>query len=186
MKGLTMNEKSLTEIADYLGLFEVKKPKGSTGEAFESQSKKFSHSEIITDEDMDFGSFHIAKGQELHYILGVVLEPEVLDATRTEKSVGDIYNVDEVRKAAHRFMLEYRGQGNDFMHNGKDNPEAYQIVESYLAPADMVLGNEEIKKGTWLMGSIVFDEQIWKDVKGGRITGYSIGGYSNARFESAT
>ncbi|MCA9610234.1 MAG: DNA adenine methylase, partial [Myxococcales bacterium] len=39
------------------------------------------------------------------YVLGVVLEPETVDAQ------GDVYSADEVRKAAHRFMEEYQGLG---------------------------------------------------------------------------
>ena len=41
------------------------------------------------------------------YVLGVVLEPEVVDAQ------GDIYSADEIRQAAHRFMEEFGGAGCD-------------------------------------------------------------------------
>jgi len=160
-------------------------PKEPDGDSFDVTNKKFEFDSYTADEDGDYGGVKVSKGQELHYILGVVLEPDVIDGTTTEKTMGDIYNEDEVRKAAHHFMLNYKGQGNDFMHDGADNPDAFQIVESYIAPAGMQLGGEEIKKGTWMMATLVFNEQIWKAVKEGRITGYSIGGYSNARIESS-
>jgi hypothetical protein len=50
----------------------------------------------------------LLKTTEERYVLGVVLEPESVDAQK------DIYSAAEVREAAHRFMEEYRNLG--FMH----------------------------------------------------------------------
>ena len=53
--------------------------------------------------------------QDERFVLGIVLEPEVVDAQ------GDVYSVEEIRGAAHRFMEEFGGLG--LMHrlcvNGK-------------------------------------------------------------------
>jgi hypothetical protein len=120
----------------------------------------------------------LEKSAELRLVTGIVLEPE------TEDGQGDIYNEDEIRKTAHEFMVNYLGQGNGIMHETYGHPEL-PIVESYLAPVDFKIGEQAVKKGTWLMTTLVLNDNIWKAVKAGEITGYSIRGRSNAKQESA-
>ena len=160
------------------GMFRNKKM-----EKFEENVNKYSINVYNSPDDFTIDNIEIKKGQELHYILGVVLEPDTVDATRTEDTIGDIYNEDEVRKAAHYFLANYNGKGNDFMHSGEDN-EKLKIVESYISQTDMELNGQTVKKGSWLMGTLVLDNEIWDKVKKGEITGYSIGGTSNAKIET--
>jgi DNA adenine methylase len=101
------------------------------------------------------------------YVLGIVLEPETVDAQQ------DIYSAAEIRSAAHRFMEEFQDVG--LMHKMRVNG-AVKIVESYLAPEDLTVGERAIKKGTWLLGVRVLSDALWADVKDGRLTGFSIGG----------
>ena len=151
---------------------------------FETSGSKFEPIQYIAPSDFDIGKIHVQKGQELHYILGLVLAPETVDGTVTKDSVGDIYSEDEVRKAAHFFMANYTGNGNDLMHDGKDN-NSLAIVESYIAPTDMTLNTETIMKGSWMMATLILDETIWEKIKKGEITGYSIGGLANAQLEAS-
>ncbi len=109
----------------------------------------------------------IAKEGDEHYVLGIVLEPDVVDAQQ------DTYSVDEVRMASERFMEVHRNMG--LMHKGHVNDKV-QILENYLAPCDMTLGDTTVKKGTWLMGCRVKDDTLWAAVKAGGLTGFSIGG----------
>ena len=114
----------------------------------------------------------IIKSEEVadeRFVLGIVLEPESVDAQF------DIYSSDEVRSAAHKFMTEYRNV--HFMHKYEINGDV-EILESYLAPADMMVENNLIKKGTWLMAVKVNSEEQWKMVKSGELTGFSIGGHA--------
>jgi DNA adenine methylase len=53
---------------------------------------------------------------------------------------------------------------------------AVKIVESYLAPSALTVGETPIKQGTWLLGVRVLSDALWQDVKEGRLTGFSIGG----------
>ncbi len=162
------------------GIFRNKKM-----EKFEENTNKYSLDVYNSPDDFVLDGIEIKKGQELHYILGVVLEPDTVDATRTDETIGDIYNEDEVRKAAHYFLANYNGKGNDFMHSGEDN-EKLKIVESYITQTDMELNGQIVKKGSWLMGTLVLDNEIWDKIKKGEITGYSIGGTSSARIEEMT
>lgn len=107
---------------------------------------------------------------ELRYSLGIVLEPETVDAQK------DIYSADEVRKAAWDYMVNFRNVG--LMHKGLVNHRV-RLVESYIAPIDMNVGGSVIKAGTWLMGLHVNDDALWEQVKSGGLTGLSIGGFAS-------
>ena len=101
------------------------------------------------------------------FVLGIVLEPEVVDAQ------GDIYSADEIRQAAHRFMEEFGGLG--LMHRMRVNDQV-KVLESYLAPVDFDLAGVTVRKGTWLLGVHVISDELWGQVKDGSLTGFSIGG----------
>ena len=100
-------------------------------------------------------------------IYGIVLEPEVVDAQ------DDIVSADEIRKAAHSFMQD---GVIGLLH--EDKAPSTMLVESYIAPTDFILGEQEVKKGAWIMVTKVEDEDIKKRVEKGEITGYSIGGFA--------
>ena len=106
------------------------------------------------------------RGEE-RFVLGVVLEPETVDAQQ------DIYSAAEVRQVAHRFLEEFRGLG--LMHQVPVNGQV-KIVESYVAPEDLQVGDEVVKAGTWLLGVHVLSDELWAKVKAGELTGFSIGG----------
>jgi len=110
------------------------------------------------------------------YVLGVVLEPETVDAQ------GDIYSAAEIRQAAHRFMEEFRGLG--VQHKMRVNDQV-RILESYLAPQAFELAGRTIHKGTWLLAVRVLADALWQQVKEGMFTGFSIGG-SARRTEETT
>lgn len=106
---------------------------------------------------------------EQRFVLGIVLEPDVVDSQK------DTYSADEVRKTAHKFMAEFQTVG---LQHAKNITGKAVVVESWIAPVDFDLGGSEgkVKKGTWLMGLHIPDDQIWKAVKDGKLTGLSIGG----------
>ena len=114
--------------------------------------------------------------KEEHVIYGVVLEPETYDAQ------GHIISVDEVKKSAHKFMEEHGTWGGNWKveHSANANWDVV-LLETYLAPADIVMegsdGEEHtIKKGSWVMSHRVESRDLWDQIKSGDLTGYSIGG----------
>jgi len=109
----------------------------------------------------------LLKTGEERYVLGVVLEPETVDAQN------DIYSAAEVREAAHRFMQEYQNVG--LMHRGFVNGKV-KILESYVAPVAFELDGAPVKKGTWLLAVRVLDDELWSQIKASELTGLSIGG----------
>ena len=109
----------------------------------------------------------LLKTSEERYVLGIVLEPERVDAQQ------DIYSAAEVREAAHRFMEEYRNLG--LMHR-EILGDQVKILESYLAPTEFEVDGTRIKPGTWLLAVRIVDDELWRQVKAGELTGFSIGG----------
>lgn len=129
--------------------------------AEESITKRFSEGEEASYEIL-------AKKEHQRIVVGAVLIPEETDLQ------GDIISVDSIEKAAHDYLSRYRGTG--VMHN--DFKRSIQVVESYIAPVDFVLGGQKITKGTWMLVFKILDDAIWSQVMKGELQGFSIGGYT--------
>lgn len=127
----------------------------------------------------------ILKTAEERYVLGVVLEPNdgkngvPLDPDAQR----DIYSAEEVRDAAHRFMEHHRNLG--LMHREFVTGKV-RILESYLAPVDFELAGARLRKGTWLLALRIVDDELWRKIKQGDFTGFSIGGSAIRRPVSGT
>ena len=106
-----------------------------------------------------------ATNEELKQATFLVLSPEEVDLH------GDIYSADEVRKACHNF--NNHSMTANLLHLVET--DTFSIVESYIAPVDMVLGDRLIKAGSWLTVTQIHDDEIWEEVKKGNLTGVSVG-----------
>ena len=95
---------------------------------------------------------------------GVVLEPDTVDLQ------DDVLSPEEVEKAAHLFMAS---QLVNEMH--EDLEPVGTVVESYIAPADFWLGDQLVRKGSWVMATR-FSEETFEKIAAGEYTGYSIEG----------
>jgi hypothetical protein len=104
---------------------------------------------------------------ELRYVLGIVLEPDVVD------SQSDTYTAETIRQAAWDYLVHFRNRG--LQHKALVN-QGVELVESYIAPTNLSIGGQTVKAGTWLIGWHVLDDQIWAAIKSGALTGFSIGG----------
>lgn len=99
---------------------------------------------------------------------GVVLVPDVPDGQ------GDTIVKEAVRKAAHNFLSKKAVNKSGVYHNGEEC--SIEIVESYIAPIDMQLGKKTVSQGSWVLTVKIHDDDIWDDVKNGKLTGFSIYG----------
>ncbi|MGM0964724.1 MAG: XkdF-like putative serine protease domain-containing protein [Bacillota bacterium] len=108
----------------------------------------------------------IAKADDAQRLVyGIVYEPNVADAH------GDYMTPEEIEKAAHGFLKDARHI--DKQHDFQDG--VGEVVESYIAPADVEVGGELIRKGSWILVTKASDE-IWEQIQKGEITGYSMAG----------
>nr|MDH3176480.1 XkdF-like putative serine protease domain-containing protein [Bacillus pumilus] len=108
----------------------------------------------------------IAKADDAQRLVyGIVYEPNVADAH------GDYMTPEEIEKAAHGFLKDAReiDKQHDFQGG------VGEVVESYIAPSDFEMGDEVIKKGSWVLVTKASDE-IWNQIQKGEITGYSMAG----------
>jgi len=108
------------------------------------------------------------RDEERQIVYGVVLEPDTVDGQ------GDVISAEEIEKACHTFMREYKTVG--FMHK-EFNRELY-ILENYIAPETLQFDSKTVKKGSWIMAVKVEDPLIWDLIKQGKITGFSVQGYA--------
>lgn len=106
------------------------------------------------------------------HVYGVVYEPDTPD------SHDDSMTAEEIEKAAHKFMKDFRGidEQHDF------EAGAGELLESYIAPADIEVGEETILKGSWVIVTKATDE-IWEKIEKGEYTGYSMGGTAEVETE---
>lgn len=108
-----------------------------------------------------------ALNADLRQATYVVLEPDAVDLHQ------DTYTAEDVSKACHNFWAFCQKAYLD--HNAET--EAATIVENYISPVDMKIGDKLVQKGTWLQ-VWQFDETLWTSVKDGTYTGVSIGAYA--------
>lgn len=105
------------------------------------------------------------KSNEERLVYGIVYEPNTLDAH------GDYMTEEDIQMAAHNFVKEHRNI--DKQHNYQTGYG--ELVESYIAPSDMTINGQVVKKGSWVLVTKA-SEAVWKDIKAGKITGYSMAG----------
>jgi 2'-5' RNA ligase len=110
----------------------------------------------------------IEKQDEKRIVYGVVLRPNVPDLQN------DIYNDDEVEKAAHRFMIDSRKA--DWMHGKTLSHNDAIPVESYIVPADLLTNGYQLKKGDWVVGMHIPNPDYWEKIKKGEARSFSIRG----------
>lgn len=99
---------------------------------------------------------------EKQIVYGEVYAPYVVD------SHGDMMLPEDVEKMAHRFMANAISRSIDKMHNNISQ-NAYP-VESFIARAD----DPDFTEGAWVMGVKIEDAELWKEVKSGKINGFSL------------
>jgi hypothetical protein len=125
---------------------------------------KKEHKEI--EEDLEL--LPVEKEKDERIVCGIVYEPNSVD------SQGDQASADEIKKAAYGFMEH--AQAFKVMHKGKK--VNVRILENYIAPVAFKIGDRQVKKGSWVMVARVVDKKLWKAIKGGELTGYSMAGYA--------
>lgn len=106
---------------------------------------------------------------KLKQVLFVAMQPDLVD------SHGDVATEEEVRKACHSYNLNCN-KANLF-HLA--NTETFNIVESYIVPVDIQIGERFVTKGSWLVNLQVHDDDLWEAIESGDVNGVSIGAMAN-------
>jgi len=118
----------------------------------------------------------IKSSVEGKYALGVVLEPNDQEAGLDPDAQNDIYSEAEVRNAFEWYTRNSLGNV-DLMHDGRLlSVNQVRVLDNYTAPVGFKIGNESVKKGTWLQGIEVLDPEIQKAIRSGKFRAYSVAG----------
>lgn len=123
-------------------------------------------------DDIDVRVVVTKSDDDKRIVLGVAMEPDETDTH--EETVSE----DEIEREAHMWLAHRQTRG--LMHTQIANQE-FELYESYVTPADLTIDGQKVKKGSWLMMLHVVDDDIWKQIKNGELTGLSIGGWARKR-----
>jgi hypothetical protein len=132
-----------------------------------SYIKDITDSEVNSEDILPGVKLPVTKAvdEELKQVTYVAMIPDHTDLH------GDYTSEAEVRKAKESFNKSMM-RANLFHLVMTDT---FDVIESYLAPCDMVLNDQFVKKSTWLMTLQVNDDSLWQMIKDDEITGISIG-----------
>lgn len=115
--------------------------------------------------------FEVTKSGADHYILGPVLIPDVVDGQ------GDIVSAAEIEKACAFYNANSRRIFKD--HKSPMSTRDAELIESYVSPAAMVIGDgHRVPAGSWIV-KIRVSEEIYRRAQHGGIFGFSIAGRGN-------
>lgn len=112
--------------------------------------------------------------EEEQTVTGIVLTPEVVDGH------GDIMSAKVIKDSAFNFLASFNKVTKLGVQHSVFKKGQLELVESFIAPMNMVIGSKTVKAGAWVMTVRVLDKKLWAKVKSGQITGFSIGGIAQA------
>lgn len=102
--------------------------------------------------------------EEMHVVWGEIYVPDIPD-TQDEFMVAA-----EIEKMAHKFLMDGLSVGAvDVQHDGDIRKGCY-IVESFIARKN----DPEFIEGAWVVAMKICDDDLWADVKSGKLNGFSM------------
>ena len=124
---------------------------------------------------------------EKKILMGAALIPDKQIYRRNEK--GDEYYIffsqDTVRKASELFLMNNNQNNATYEHDQK--LKGLSVVESWIIEDSKTdksrLYNFDLPVGTWMISMKVNNDEVWNDVKAGKIKGFSIEGYFADKLE---
>ena len=124
---------------------------------------------------------------EKKILMGAALVPnkQILRADKDGKGYYIYFSEDTIKKASELFLM--RSNQNNATYEHKEKLNGMSVVESWVIDnPDMDKSKEygfNLPKGTWMISMKVNNEDIWKDVKAGKVKGFSIEGYFADKYE---
>ena len=125
--------------------------------------------------------------KEKRILMGAALVPNKQIYRRNDKNEEYYiyFSEDTVRKASELFLMRSNQNNATYEHDKKLN--GMSVVESWIIEDEKldksVKHGFKLPKGTWMISMKVNNEDVWKDVKDGKVKGFSIEGYFADRYE---
>jgi hypothetical protein len=124
---------------------------------------------------------------EKKILMGAALVPnkQILRADKDGKPYYIYFSEDTVKKASELFLM--RSNQNNATYEHKEKLNGMSVVESWVIDNPEMDKSKEygfnLPKGTWMISMKVNNEDIWNDVKAGKVKGFSIEGYFADKYE---
>jgi len=119
---------------------------------------------------------------EKKILMGAALVPnkQILRADKDGKGYYIYFSEDTIKKASELFLMRSN-------QNNKEKLNGMSVVESWVIDNPEMDKSKEygfsLPKGTWMISMKVNNEDIWNDVKAGKVKGFSIEGYFADKYE---
>ena len=151
---------------------------------------------VVKSPAIEEGFIHLAKhevelkeiDEEKKILMGAALVPNkqiyrVNEKTKEEYHI--YFSENTVRQASELFLMNSNQNNATYEHDKK--LEGMSVVESWIIE-DSKLDKSakygfDLPKGTWMISMKVNNEQVWSDVKAGKVKGFSIEGYFADKLE---
>ena len=95
------------------------------------------------------------------------------------------FSPDTIRKASELFLM--RSNQNNATYEHEKKLTGLSVVESWIIEDEQKdkskLYGFDLPKGTWMISMKVNNDEVWNDVKEGKVKGFSIEGYFADKFE---
>ena len=124
---------------------------------------------------------------EKKILMGAALVPnkQILRADKDGKGYYIYFSEETIKKASELFLM--RSNQNNATYEHKEKLNGMSVVESWVIDNPEMDKSKEygfnLPKGTWMIAMKVNNEDIWKDVKAGKVKGFSIEGYFADKYE---
>ena len=125
--------------------------------------------------------------KEKRILMGAALVPNKQIYRRNDKNEEYYiyFSEDTVRKASELFLMRSNQNNATYEHEKKLN--GMSVVESWLIEDEKLDKSKKygfnLPKGTWMISMKVNNDDVWKDVKDGKVKGFSIEGYFADKYE---
>ena len=126
--------------------------------------------------------------KEKKILMGAALIPNKQIYRVNEKTKEEYYiyfSEDTVRKASELFLMNSNQNNATYEHDKK--LKGMSVVESWIIDDSKSDKSRfygfDLPKGTWMISMKVNNEEVWNDVKEGKIKGFSIEGYFADKLE---
>jgi hypothetical protein len=124
---------------------------------------------------------------EKRILMGAALVPnkQIYRVNEKKEEYYIYFSEDTVRKASELFLMNSNQNNATYEHDKKLN--GMSVVESWIIEDEnhdkSVKYGFSLPKGTWMISMKVNNDEVWKDVKEGKVKGFSIEGYFADKLE---
>ena len=135
---------------------------------------------VVSSEEKMSKFYFASEDQQI--LVGPVAIPDleiIRQDEKTKKPYWVRFSADVISRMAEKFMKENRNNETNIQHDNKVDAKSY-IYESWIVESESDKANSiydlNVPVGTWVVKMRVTDPRVWKQIKSGKLTGFSLEG----------